>query len=147
MSALPMSQRVSEGSRETCVTKVSQGDLFADSGSNHRERWQRFLKEFSAEVDRISVKRLAGEVDEKASVISNAIAERDRHYVHAEWVVWVIANGPTNDLLRALADMRQHDIVPREVIPPEEELRRLKEAMAESLSAEVREVIARKVRR
>ena len=145
MGAIPMSRTLPVDNCESRVNKNSQGDLFTDAGSSNADRWQNFLRVLGDEVDRISVKRLAGEVDEKASVISNALAERDRHYFHAEWLVWVIANGPTVEVLRFLASMRHCDVVPREVLTPEEELTRTKQALAKHFGPAGSDLIRREV--
>ena len=134
-----------EADCETRVNKSSQLGLFETVGVGHRAQWENFLGVLRDEVDRISVKKLAGEVDEKASVISNALAERDRHYFHAEWLVWVIANGPTNEVLAFLAALRGREVVAPEVLTPEEELVRMKQALLKNFGPAGADLIRRDI--
>lgn len=130
---------------ETRVNKVSQGDLFEDG--SRQGRWRRFLRILAEGIDEIGTKRLAGELDEKPSVISNALAERDRHYFKTEWLLCVLELAPSTDILAALADAQDCDIVPREEIPPEERERRRKEAILRRFGPDGAAAIERDVRR
>ena len=128
-SSSSSSKTMRESDCETRVNRNSQGELFAEIGTSHADKWQSFLRVFSEEVHRVGLKKMAGEIDEKSSDISNAISERDRHYVRGEWVIWLLANGPTDEVLKFLAALRGRDVVAPEVLTPEEELSRTKTEM------------------
>jgi hypothetical protein len=102
--------------------------LFGEPGVGHRAQWEKCLRIISEEVDRVGNKEIAGAFDEKASTISNALAERDRHYFRGEWLLWLIVNGPTDRVLRFLAACRGRIIADPEPLTDKEENDRRKKA-------------------
>jgi hypothetical protein len=128
-------------------TRKTQPDLPFATGVDSDTRWTALLATIRDVVDEIGLKQCAFDLDVSPSQLSHALNERERHHVPARWLVYLVTRSRHDDLPLFFASLRGLDLVARPVISPEEELRRLKEAMAECLGADVREVIARKVRR
>lgn len=125
----------------------SQGELPFSVGADADNRWINLLAILRSVVEEIGLKQVAYDLDTSPSQVSNALNERDRHHVPARWLVYLASKSRNDDLAWFFAELRGLSLTTPPALTPEEELRRLKEAMGECLSSEVREVIARKVRR
>lgn len=102
-----------------------------DASESVDSAWWRLWREALAEeISRITLKEVAAQLDEKPSDINNGLAERDRHYFHARWMVWLIGRSPK---LAALAARQNGLVVERaKKMSPEEENARLKRAIAKA---------------
>lgn len=80
------------------------------------------------------------------TVLSHALSGNGRHPVRLEWLEWFARNAPSDRIPQIVAGLRGLDCIEREVLTPEEELARLKAAMAETVGPEVQRIIAEKVR-
>lgn len=151
MGVIPMSQRVPDDAASMRVNNRhavgrSQLDLF-DLPTSDDEKWNDIRKLVAETIDLIGTKQAAYDLDMQPSLLLHMLAERDRHRISGRLLAYAITHAKDTSLIAYLAACGGQQVVAPEVITPEEELRRLKEAMGECLSAEVREVIARKVRR
>jgi hypothetical protein len=125
----------------------SQAELPFATGSDADVRWRRLLDVLRATVEEIGLKQVAYDLDTSPSQVSNALNERDRHHVPARWLIYLARKSRHDEIPWFFAELRGLALTAPPVLTPEEELRRLQEAMTECLSAEVRDVIAKKVRR
>lgn len=125
----------------------TQPELPFGVGSDADRQWTALLAIIRDVVDEVGLKQCAFDLDVSPSQLSHALNERERHHVPARWLVYFVRRSRHDDLPAFFAQLRGLELVARPTISPEEELRRLKEAMSECLSAEVRDVIAAKVRR
>lgn len=87
---------------ETQPHAPEQLGLRYDSRYLAGEQWGRVLDAFAGVVREVGLKTAAYELDVQPSVLAHAIAERERHYVRAEWLVWAVAKARTPDLAEAL---------------------------------------------
>jgi len=113
------------------------------AGSND-DRWRVILTAIRQAIDEVGPQEVAYDNDLTASALSHAIAERDRHFP-ASLLVYLIRRskrfGPViAGYFAALADC---EIAPRRQISPEEELARLKDALAKNLGPEMQRVVMR----
>jgi hypothetical protein len=98
-------------------------------------------------VERVGLKQAAYDLDVSPSFLSNCLAARASNHVRAEWLAWAVRQPGGEEVARYLAGLAGYDLIPSAPLEPAEELTRLREAMAESLSPEVRAVIDAKARR
>lgn len=124
----------------------NQLDLF-DLPNSDGEKWEAVRKLVAETIDLIGTKQAAYDLDMQPSLLLHMLAERDRHRISGRVLVYAVTHAKDTTLVGFLAACGGQQIVTPEEITPEEELRRLKEAMGECLSVEMRDVIARKVRR
>jgi hypothetical protein len=144
--------RVSENGASTRVTDSyapprSQAELPFASGADADNRWAHLLNILRSTVDELGLKQVAYDLDTSPSQLSNSLAERDRHHVPARWLVYLATRSRHDDIPGFFAGLRGLELSTPPVMTPEEELRRLREAMGECLSAEVRAVVEKKVRK
>lgn len=111
-----------------------------------RAIWRRFLATLNETVAIVGVKRAAADLDTSPSQLKHALAERDRHYVKAEWIPYLVRQAPSHAGVQVLADVRHLEVVPRKPLTPEEELRNLKHTLREKLSAEIADALIDKAR-
>lgn len=117
-----------------------------DDESAATELWDYVLPALREAVDQLRLAQVAGQLNVTASQLAHALAGRDRKYVRAEWLLWVLANAPSPDLLRRVADLRNHDIVEREPADAAELLAARMEAEEELLGRDVRALLEAKAR-
>lgn len=101
------------------------------------------MEEIRRVANAVGLKQVAFDLDTTPSYLSNALAERERHYLRVEWVLYFISRDPTTKLLEAIADVARCDVVRRRELTPAEELDRIKTALSE-LGPELRDLVRRK---
>jgi hypothetical protein len=111
------------------------------------EAWEYVLGHVREAVAQIGLAQVAAELDVTASQLSHALNKRERHYFRAEWLLFVIYRAPSPELLRAIADLRDHDIVERKPLEPSEELDAVYAALERQFGVEVRRVILAEARK
>lgn len=107
---------------------VTQLGLF-DIPTDGEQLWRALQKEIADCVDEIGPKEFAYAVDVSPSQLSHALAGRERHHVPLRWLPVLLKMAKTDRLLRFLAAMRGRDVIAPEVLTPEEELVRMKQAL------------------
>lgn len=115
---------------------------YNDRWRNH-ESWQRLLGEIRTAVAVIGLKQAAYDLDTQPSVLAHALAERERHYVRAEWLPYLVAHAPTDEIVRRLAGLRGLDVQARAELTPEEKLDALDEALDRVLGQAAAELVRR----
>lgn len=106
-----------------------------------QESWQHLLVECRKAVDFVSLKQAAYDLDTSPSRLAHSLAERDRHYLRAEWVPYLIMQAPTDRPVEILADLRGATLAPKVELTPEQQLDRLKRALGELLGDDIRDAI------
>lgn len=149
MSASSASRlRVSKMSPSTPVNSDDDGwqlDMFSSGRAGSADdRWRTILTAIRQAVDEIGPQEVAYDNELTASALSHALAERDRHFP-ASLLVYLISRsrkyGPViAGYFAALADCELHA---RKQFTPEEELARLKDALAKNLGPEMQRVVMR----
>lgn len=95
--------------------------------------WLRVRDAFAQLVDVVGLKEAAYRLDVRASQLADAIAERDRHRVAAEWVVHALTWAPElcrAALVAALCEAAQFEgAKPKVLLTSDEQIRRLTEAL------------------
>lgn len=95
--------------------------------------WDEVLEAIKLAVAEMGgVKELAFQVDSAPSLVSDALAERDRKRVAAEWLVTIVQRAPADSvllLLQKLAALRGFDVRRKKALTPEERLERALEKL------------------
>jgi len=92
-------------------------------------QWEKTRELIREAIDEIGTKQAAFDMDMQPSLLLHSVAERDRHRISGRVLVYAIAHGKSDDLLRYLAALRGRDVVAPEILTPEEELVRTKQAL------------------
>jgi hypothetical protein len=125
-SSLPrigVSTGVTDG--ETAMTQTSLFDVPADAEA----AWRDLKKYIAQAVEEIGHKEVAYALDVSGSYLSHCLAERERHSIPLRWLPVLLRMGRTDDLLGYLAALRGREVVAQQVLTPEEELTRMKQAL------------------
>lgn len=104
------------------MQKPQQIPIEFDARWSYAAQWERVLELLNEAVDRLTLKEAAYLCDVAASRLDNALKGRDRHVVHASWLITIAAAAPSDDLVRAIAAMRGLDLVPAMTMTPEQRL-------------------------
>ncbi len=107
------------------------------------DAWPRVLEEIRRVVSVITLKEAAHDLDTQPSYLANALAERDRHYLRAEWLLYFVVKDPTTKLLGTIADLATCDVKRREPLTAVERLSRLESAVSD-LGPEIEALVRRK---
>jgi hypothetical protein len=108
-------------------------------------QWEKARRLTAETIDSIGTKEAAFEMDMAPSLLLHMLAERDRHRISGRVIVWAIAHAKDDDLLRFLAALRGRDVVAPEVLTPEEELVRLKQAVMKNFGPGGADLLRREV--
>jgi hypothetical protein len=112
------------------------------------EHWyRRLLRELSAVTTVVGLKEMAFACDAKASVLSNALAERDQRQFQARWLGAYLYRAPDLELARVLVEPGAVDVARTRRLTPEEELAKLREAIGEVCGPMLLQAIQQRVRR
>jgi hypothetical protein len=120
-----------------------QLDLRYDPRFLRAEVWNDFLELIQCSVSRIGLKQAAYDLDVQPSILSHALAERERHYLHLEWLHYFVTTDTDNSLVEHIAAWRGLNVSPRREITAEEWRIRVEGALA-GMSPEFADVIKRK---
>jgi hypothetical protein len=93
------------------------------------DAWPRVLEEVMRVVAIVTLKEAAHDLDTSPSYLANALAQRDRHYLRPEWLLYFVLKDPTTRLLEAIAGVASCDVKRREPISDAERGRRLDSAL------------------
>lgn len=102
-----------------------------------RESWARQLHILRAIAARVGAKEIAFDCDTSPSQLADALADRDRKAIRAEWYRVFLHHGDEAEraaLLRELAEPVGFEVREAEPLTPEEKLRRL-EARVRSIGS------------
>jgi hypothetical protein len=77
----------------------------------------------------VGLKQVAFDIDINPSALNHAIAERDRHYLRGEWLLYFVAKAPDSTLADLLVRPGNRETKPIAKLTPEQELTRLKSAL------------------
>lgn len=108
------------------------------------EQWQALLAALESVVQALGPKQVAFDLDVAPSALAHALKERDRHYVRAEWLPYLVTHAPNDAVVALIASWRGLVVEARPVLTPEQKLARLEAALAESFGADVAELVRRK---
>lgn len=103
--------------------------------------WQRLLSLLNDVVTVVGVKVAAADLDTSPSVLKHALAARDRHYIKAEWLPYLIAKAPSDEIVELLASVRGLVVGEKRELTADEKLARLESAIEKHFSRAVREAI------
>jgi hypothetical protein len=113
---------------------VSQLALTWSAPDRDRMAWGVVLDVIQQVVVRASLKEVSYRLGVEPSALANAIKERDRHYVRAEWLAPLMeiaaANGLAVELACALVAPAKLVVVPAQPLTSEQRLARLEAAIA-----------------
>lgn len=105
---------------------------------------RRLLREV---VDSIGPKEVAYDLDIAPSSLQHALEGRERHYVRIDWLPYLVRRAKTDEAVEFLAALRGLDVVERPTQTPEQELRALREAVKDSLGADLANAVLAKAKR
>lgn len=128
---------------------MSQAALNFGPSETERTAWHRVLDVVREVVATVGLKQLAFDLDCSPSLLGDALAERDRKGIRAEWIPTILTRATDlqrGALLCALAEPVGFDVVRRKVLTPEERLARL-EALVTAKLGTVGEALLREVER
>jgi hypothetical protein len=123
---------------------AEQLGLRYDARWQSRELWEELLDELRAIVAAVGLKQVAYDLDQPPSVLAHALAERDRHYLRAEWLPYLVMQSPGTRVVELIARWRGLEVKAPAVMTPEEKLRRI-EAALDALP-ELGELVRRKAK-
>lgn len=109
--------------------------------------WQEFRRLLRDIVDYLGAKQVAFDLDVAPSVLSNALEERDRHRVRAEWLPYLLTQAPDDRAVEFLAALRGLECTPEKKRSPAEELHDLKAAIGDLLPLEMRQVVYQRAKK
>lgn len=92
-------------------------------------QWAKALRLIAEAIDEIGTKQAAFDMDMQPSLLLHSLAERDRHRISGRVLLYALTHAKSDDLLRYLAATRGREVTAPEVMTPEEELIRTKEAI------------------
>lgn len=107
------------------------------------EAWPKVLAEVQRVLTEVTLKQAAYDLDTTPSYLSNAIGERDRHYLRAEHLLYFVIRDSSTGLVQAIADLAKCDVTRRRELTDAEKVQRYEQALAE-LGPEIRDLVARK---
>lgn len=119
----------------------SQLDLSFDERTPGERRWQELLAELRRTVAMVGLKEAAFACNAKPDRLSHALAERDRHYLRAEWVQPILMLSPDLGLAKTLVRPAGLDVEHKEELSAEEKLERLEFVLESSLGPDMRRSI------
>ena len=109
---------------------MTQLALAYDPGYRSEAAYARVLAAVVDIVARVGLKEAAHALDAQPSVLSHALAGRDRHTVRAEWLPYFLAHDTDGALIRALADCGDWEVSRRVELTPAQRLERIERALA-----------------
>lgn len=123
---------VAEDGRVPRVNTVTQLALRYDDRFARSEAWAGILTEIVRIVGIVGLKQAAFDLDAQPSQLAHALAERDRHYLRAEWLPYFLGKAPDAALARALAACSGLEVAPRRELTPAEKLDRIVRVLEQS---------------
>ena len=87
--------------------------------------WQAVLDECNRVVELVGFKQVVFDLNTTRTTLSNALCERDRHYMKGEWLTYLVRRDNTTRLAAALIDPAGCDPVKRRQLTDREKLERL----------------------
>lgn len=121
--------------------RLDQLDLSFDGKTQEKQWWASVIEEMRRVVQLIGLKEAAFVIDVKPTNLAHALAERDRHYVRAEWILPLLMRAPDMGLARSLVGPAGLDVEEKPELSAEEKLERLELALASSLGPDMRKSI------
>lgn len=103
-----------------------------------RSQWQALLRDV---LGTMSLKQMAADLGVTVSAISHAAAGHGKHAFHADWLPYLVAKAPNDDVVAFLASLRGLTVVDPPKLSPEEELRALKASLHKHLGEDLRRII------
>lgn len=100
-----------------------------NDGYRFDEVWAELLDELRVIVATIGLKQVAYDLDVQPSALSHALAERDRHYVRADWLPYLVAKAPGDHVVELLASLRGLEVQPVRELTPAEKLERIEKVL------------------
>lgn len=117
-------------------------------GSGYYEDWyRRLLGELSRVTTIVGLKEMAFVCDAKASVLANALAERDQRQFQARWLGAYLAKATDLELARVLVEPAGVKLEKSRPLTPEEELARTHQAISEVCGPMIAQAIYERVKR
>lgn len=87
--------------------------------------WEELLVLLNEVVSTVGLKKVAADLDTSPSTLKHCLAERERHYVRAEWLLYLIDKAPNDKIVKLLARLRGLDTKPIEPLTPEQRVAKL----------------------
>jgi hypothetical protein len=122
-----------------------QGSFAWRSDPHAEAAWVDLREAFRSAVAAIGLKEAAFRLDVSPSLLSDALAERDRKGLRLEWLPALLLIAPAEHaatILGLLASMRGLEVVRRKALTPEEKLERLTEKLRARFGAAGAELAA-----
>jgi hypothetical protein len=138
----PCAIRDNRGEESHAQGRTEQLSLRYNDRFEHAEQWAELLDAVGEVVRAVGLKQVAYDLDQQPSVLAHALAERERHYVRAEWLPYLVAHAPSDRIVALVASWRHLEVKPRHELTPAEELRAYKSAL--DLMPDVHELVRRK---
>ena len=123
---------------------MTQPSLF-DPCSVAESAWRDLKKMICEAVEEIGHKEVAYALDVSPSYLSHCLAERERHSIPLRWLPILLRMAKTDGLLSYLAALRGREVVAPEVLTPEEELVRMKQALLKNFGPAGADLIRRDI--
>jgi hypothetical protein len=113
---------------------VSQLAIHWAPSDRDKQAWHDVLAVLADVVARVSLKEAAFRLDVEPSALANALRERDRHYIRAEWLMPLLelaaSVGLAHELASALVKPARLVVVAAQPLTPDQKLARLEAAIA-----------------
>jgi len=130
IAEVPASTR--DNSRAAPDARRLQLDLGFDDPYRIDRRWAEILECCNDAVRNVGLKEVAYALDQQASVVAHALAERERHYVRAKWLVYLTPLAPSDRIVEVLAESRGLEVRQAHELSPTEKLQRLTSELEKS---------------
>jgi hypothetical protein len=101
------------------------GSRLAVPDVDRQELWDEILRCCNDVTAVRGLKVVAADLDTSPSTLKHCMAERDRHYLRAEWLIYFVQYDHGHRILRLLARIHALDVAPQHVLTPEEKVERL----------------------
>lgn len=102
-----------------------QADLPLPTGHTVEVEWPNVLDLAVEVANWVGRKEVAHDLGMMRARLDNALADRDRHPLHARALLYLILRDGDRSILRYLADLCGCELVEREPLTPEQQLERL----------------------
>lgn len=94
------------------------------------EQWRLIRSCIADIVTRVGHKQCAYDLDLPPSTLSKALAEEDRHPMHAQWLLYFLRHDTDGKLAALLVDLGGFEIVRKRELSPLEKLDRIEAELA-----------------
>jgi len=130
--------RLYTGAEHLRTKSAQQLAIRYDQRSWAEHEGDKLLRAAAATIQRIGRKEVAYDLNVSESLLDHTFARRGRHYARLDWVPYLVAKSPDDELARALVAPGGWIVERAPELTAEERLTRLEATLAEHLGPELR---------